>query len=398
MRTVQPGRIKQLRLALGITQAAFADLAGRNSSTVSKWESGSQSPDSDAALRLCDVFGISDNWLFEAPLMVRETTPFFFRSQSSTTSSARDIAGARLEWLQDVVYKLQESLEFPTVNVPSLRETDCELISDQEIEQIASDCRQAWGLGFAPISNVLQVMENAGIVCARTSIGYLKLEGVSNWHKLDQRPYALLADDKADGIRSRFDAAHELGHIVLHRYVTQEQSKTRHLLLEAQANRFASAFLLPAEGFSRDVRWPTLDALLALKSSWKVSVAAMITRCQELAMINDSTATRLWCARAARGWAKGEPMDKDFAFERPKAVGRGVKMLVENKVLSRPQVRQLLGLPVRTLEGLCNLEEGYFASLDRPQVVELQLRQNIKPKRVAGGVTASILGFPARSL
>ncbi|MGP0013651.1 helix-turn-helix domain-containing protein [Pseudomonas sp.] len=396
MRSVQPGRIKQLRLSLGITQAAFADLIGRTSGTVSKWESGFQAPDSDAARRLCDVFDISENWLLEAPFTAERSTPFFFRSQSNTTNSARDIAGVRLEWLQEVVYKLQESLEFPPVNVPHLAEINCELISDQEIEQIASDCRQAWGLGFAPIPDVVQVMENVGIVCARTSLGYLKVEGVSNWHELDQRPYVLLVDDKANGIRSRFDAAHELGHIVLHRYVTQEHYKTRHALLEAQAHRFASAFLLPAERFSREVRWPTPDTLLELKPRWKVSVAAMITRCQELAMINDTTATRLWCARAARGWAKGEPMEADFEFERPKVVGRGVKMLVENKVLSRLQVRRLLGLPVGVLERLCHLEEGYFDSLDKPQVVELLLRQKARPKRATGGVSANILGFHGR--
>ena len=71
-------------------------------------------------------------------------------------------------------------------------------------------------------------------------------------------------------------------------------------------------------------------------------------------------------------------------------------MLVENKVLSRLQVWRLLGLPVGVLERLCHLEEGYFDALDKPQVVELLLRQKARPKRATGGVSANILGFHGR--
>src|SRR5450830_676277 len=182
-------RLKQLRLALGLTQAALADMVGGASASVSKWESGQKIPEAAAFQRLCDVFCVSDNWLREPQVESQENTPFFFRSQVSTGQMARDIAEVRLRWLQEISYKLQVSLEFTAVNVPHVTENNCDLISDQEIELAASECRRAWDLGNSPIPDVVQVLENAGIVCARTSLGYLKMDGVSNWYGLDQRPY-----------------------------------------------------------------------------------------------------------------------------------------------------------------------------------------------------------------
>ncbi len=391
----QSERLKQLRLTFGLTQTALAEMVGRASGNISKWEKGIQIPEADAFQRLCEVFGVSENWLLEEKVVANENTPFFFRSQVSATANAREIAEVRLEWLQDISYKLQESLEFVTVNVPHLEESNCLLISVEEIERMATECRKAWGLGIAPIPNVVQVLENAGIVCARTALGHLKMDGVSNWHELDQRPYVLLIADKANGIRNRFDAAHELGHIVLHRHISKEQYEANYDLLELQAHRFASAFLLPAESFLREIRWPTLDTLLALKPRWKVSVAAMVRRCSDLEIINDTTTTRLWKARSARGWVKGEPMDGDYDFESPLVIARGVKMLVENKVLSRSQVRQLLGLPVPVLESLCSLDKGYFTLPDQSQVIDMQLRKR-SARDTFFSERAEILGFPSK--
>ena len=56
------------------------------------------------------------------------------------------------------------------------------------------------------------------------------------------RPVVVLGADKGQSDRSPFDAAHELGHLVLHR---PEHAGTREV--ETQAHRFAAAFLMPAD-------------------------------------------------------------------------------------------------------------------------------------------------------
>ena len=88
-------------------------------------------------------------------------------------------------------------------------------------------------------------------------------------------------------------------------------------------------------------------------------------------------------------------MDGDFEFERPLLIAQGVKMLVENKVLSRSQVRQLLGLPLPILESLCSLDKGYFTLPDQSQVIDMQLRKR-SARDTFFNETAEILGFPSK--
>ncbi len=92
----------------------------------------------------------------------------------------------------------------------------------------------------------------------------------------------MLGSDKDSAARSRFDAAHELAHLILHNSVTK-LGPPLHKLLEEQANRFAGAFLLPVDGFTNDIgALLTLNSLWVLKRKWRVSIAAMIHRCAEI--------------------------------------------------------------------------------------------------------------------
>jgi hypothetical protein len=70
--------------------------------------------------------------------------------------------------------------------------------------------------------------------------------------------------------------AREPAHLAMHRQLNNFLRDER---LEAQADRFARAFLLPAESFAGEVWVPTIDALMTLKNDWCCPVAAMIARC-----------------------------------------------------------------------------------------------------------------------
>lgn len=392
----QSERLKQLRSASGLTQEGLADLVGCSPGNISKWERGSAFPTVSSFHRICDYFEVSERWLLEKPVKSSPKQPSFFRSQVTTPKISWDIAEARLDWLEEISYKLQESLELPKIRIPSYSGPDVRTISDEEIESLADQCRKEWRLGLGPIQNVIQTLENFGIVTTRCTLGYLKMDGVSRWSEVDDRPYVLIAGDKASPIRNRFDAAHELGHLVLHRSVSLEQSKIDYQLIENQAHRFASAFLMPSESFPLEVKWPTLDGILALKKRWKVSIAAMIKRCHDLNVIDDDAVLRLWKGRSARGWVKKEPMDDDFEFETPKLLSRCVKVLVENEILSKNQLKDLLGVPTPKLEELCGLEQGYFASSSQENVIEIRLRAAAprSKENIANNTAGVVIGFP----
>lgn len=85
-------------------------------------------------------------------------------------------------------------------------------------------------------------------------------------------------------------------------------------------------------------------------------------------------------ARSAPGWVQREPLDETLVSEEPKLLERSVKMLVENKILNKNTLRQVLGMPAGIIEELCNLPKGYFEQDDTSNVTELRLRSNAQQR------------------
>ncbi len=114
----------------------------------------------------------------------------------------------------------------------------------------------------------------------------------------------VLATDKNDRARSRFDGAHELGHLVMHGEHVWGLKQ-----VESQAHAFAAAFLMP----DRDIRhelpsyadWPTL---FDLKRRWQVSLAALLLRAKNLGRMTDASYLTAVKALSARGWRRQEPI------------------------------------------------------------------------------------------
>ena len=366
----QPERLKQARQVVGMTKTALANKVSRSVGTVSKWESGQQSPEGIVLASLSTIFKLPTHW-FTTAVPQMSDKPCFFRTNTSATRAARQVADVRLQWLKELSFKFQQWMNWPELNLPEMQEMDLFKVTDEQIEELAESCRRLWGVGLGPVSNVVQAMEAAGIICARDSIGHVKMDGVSTWSDLDSRPYVLIVSDKANGIRNRFDAAHELGHLLLHKDVDRESYQANYALIEKQAHYFAACFLMPEKSFTRDIKRITLDDLLALKSRWKVSVSAMLMRCYALGLIDDDDRTRLYKSLSARGWRRKEPLDDVFQPEEPKLLGRAAQMIVDHGLYSKEELQDELVFDAQNLERLCGLAPGYFIGVSNLDNVEL---------------------------
>lgn len=364
----QGERLSQARVCRGLTQTVLGTMVGRSQETVSKWERGDQFPEPDALERLSECLAMPVAWFLSRPPVYGDHV-CFFRSNVSLTKEAQSRSHIRLQWLNEISVTLQRWVDWPAVNVPSLGKTDHMSISDAEIEDAAEMCRREWKLGRGPISDMVLVLENAGVVCMREEVGAIKMDGASRWFDTDGRPYVYLAADKANGVRSRFDAAHELGHLVVHRAVDGLEFLKRYSEIERQAHLFAGAFLLPAESFAAEVSRPSLDTFAALKPRWKVSIGAMIMRCVQLGIIDAEYATRLWKSYSARGWRRGEPDDDRIGFEPTRLLPRAIHLLLTDGGLDRPGLLAALGLNAGDCERLCGLPTGFFQ--EQPEVTYL---------------------------
>lgn len=356
----QSQRLVQARAARGLTQTALSAISGCSNASLSKWVRDEQLPELSALEKVASALGMPTAW-FLKPLPDYGNAGYFFRSSVALTKEARNIAKIRLEWAYELSQAIQEWVGWPALNLPtSLSRQEALSLTDEEIEALAVTCRHHWRLGLGPIDDVIRIFEGSGVLTIREQLGHIKMDGVSRWFEPEGRPYIFIAADKASAVRNRFDAAHEMGHLIMHRHLTPADNTRLYHELERQAHLFASAFLMPADSISVELACPTLDTLLVLKRRWKTSIAAMIMRAKSLNLLDDAYTTRLWKNYSARGWKRSEPLDDELKPELPRLLPRGIKLLLEEGGFSKEQLLNTIGLSAPDVETLCQLPEGYL--------------------------------------
>ncbi len=355
----QKERLSQVLVARRLTQTQLASMVGVSPATISKWRSGTQAPERDTLNRLASVVNVMPEWFTRR--ITAGISPPLFRSNASAHAAARAMLEARLEWGQDIAMALMEFVDYPNLNLPARNFTDPEEITDEDIEMAACDCRDAWRLGRVAVQDLALAVESAGIILIREETGAAQIEGLSAWSTVLDRPLILLSADKNNGYRSRFDLAHEIGHLVLHRHVQRTTDSARHKLMEKQAHHFAGAFLLPVETFVSEVRLPvSLDDLLFLKHRWGVSIAAIIMRLHALGLLNEEDKLTLFKRRSARWGAKPEPGFSDREPEQPRLLRRTIDLLVDENIMPLAAIPKYIGLAEIDIEMLAGLPEKYF--------------------------------------
>ncbi|WP_159196936.1 ImmA/IrrE family metallo-endopeptidase, partial [Klebsiella pneumoniae] len=143
--------------------------------------------------------------------------------------------------------------------IESLSRTEALLLTHHQIEEIASKLREHWGVGISPIQDLTKRIEKSGVIVTRFEIGYDDMDGSSAW--INDRPFIFIAADKDNYFRSRFDISHELGHLIMHKNLTQEDKKVRFDLLEEQAHYFASCLLFPPNAFIAEANKISIESL-----------------------------------------------------------------------------------------------------------------------------------------
>lgn len=369
-------RLKEAREARGLTAISLSEIVGVSRQAISQYENDQQTPRPEVMEKIEHSLNLPTDFFSRPVTEQPKTSKIFYRSMSTATKTARVRVGRRYEWLQNIVAYVDRFVTLPSVRFPNFDvPQDPTQLSQEDIEDLASKTRKFWGMGEGPISNVAWLLENNGSVVTRGMMGADKLDAFSEWYERSKEyntPFIFLGADKNSGARSRFDAAHELGHLVLHRNIHKKYIKRQSTfkLIEDQAHRFGSAFLLPPTTFANDVSAPNLDTFRALKLKWKVSAAAMIYRSAELQLIDKEHAQRLWRSRARRGWIQREPLDDQLPVEKPRLLYRVFRLLIDEGVQSRAEIKAALPYSTSDIEELAGLPPGFLE--ERPAPISLK--------------------------
>jgi Zn-dependent peptidase ImmA (M78 family)/DNA-binding XRE family transcriptional regulator len=352
-------RLREAREARGLTAISLASIVGTSRAAISQYEQGVQSPRPEVMEKICKTLRMPDSFFVAA--REKYDGAIYWRSLASTQKLARQAAEVRLDWFQDIVNYSKEFVEYPDTRIPSIDLPGDPLkLTDDDIEKIAMQVRKYWELGEDPIPNAVAVLENNGVFISRDDLFVPEIDGLSRWSP-GESPCCLIASGKQSAVRSRMDIFHELGHLILHRYMDQRMilSPLIHKIIEKQAFVFAGAFAMPQESFAADVYSLSLDSFVGLKMRWKVAIGAMIMRCSQLGMTTEDKIEKLWIAKTARGWRTKEPLDDVIPIEQPELVSGAIKIMLQSERadrvvsalrLSASDVEDLAGLAPSTLE------------------------------------------------
>jgi Zn-dependent peptidase ImmA (M78 family)/transcriptional regulator with XRE-family HTH domain len=372
-----PERLKEARTIRGYSVVDFADKIGVKRQSIYQYELGEIIPKSEILGKIIDELNFPISYFTRDfdDYEDKDRTTIFFRSLKSSDKTRRDAAKVRAKWVERAFTFLQNSINYPKINIPKLDYIiPYEAVDIERIEEITQTLRDHWGVGNGPIQNIVALLEKNGFFVSRFEIGENKTDGFSYWIK--NRPYIFLASDKNCAVRSRFDAAHELGHLILHFGIDMESLQDSKILdrIEKEANTFASAFLLPRNTFGSEIMSSSIDSFVTLKKRWRVSIAAMIYRCESLCIFSDNQIIYLNKQISIRKWRKSEPFDNEMPLEMPSLLKQSINLLIKSKIRNAIDFINYLCVNASELEDVYCLEKGSLSNeLNHAPVIQLRL-------------------------
>lgn len=367
-----PERLKEVREIRGLNQSELARAMGVSRETISQYERGQSSPSGDKLMLLLMELRTPLSYLTTKRLPYEpRTKPITFRKRASAFRKSCKQAARQEEWAAIVYQYLSDQVEFPETNLYKFKGSQD--LNDSRIEDIARATRKHWGLGEGPISNTVQLFENNGL-CVFMSNFDEELDAFSTWR--GARPVIFLSSRKQSKVRSRFDAAHELGHLVLHSNISESdlEDKATFNAIEKQAHSFAGAFLFPLEPFYHEFISLDLNHLISLKRRWDMSIQAIVMRAAHLEMITEGRKKTCFRRLSALGMRRKEPFD-DEDIEVPQLLSQAFEILISTNTQSPSSILETLRMNVTDLVDIAHINAEIFKTDIKGKIIRLSERR-----------------------
>lgn len=297
MSEINPKQITFARVRRRLTKAQLAKELDVTSRSLQNYETGASAPDPDTLAKIAKLLNFPLQFFFlDEDMPEIKEHAVSFRKLSKMTEAMKGCsfaAGA-------IAFKVNEWIEARF----SLPKADLPDLSDLEPEEAAATLRRMWGLGNAPIPNMIHLLESKGIRIFSLAEEAREVDAFCTWY--EGKPFVFLNTTKS-AERSRFDSAHELGHLVRDLY-TMQHGQAHGPEMERQADAFAAAFLMPRESvFANQPPSYTVKYLMKLKHYWGVSLAALAYRFNSLGLVSEWNYRSLCIDIAKSGYRTNEP-------------------------------------------------------------------------------------------
>ncbi|WFF01559.1 ImmA/IrrE family metallo-endopeptidase [Micromonospora sp. WMMD964] len=290
-----PSRLSLARKRRGMSAAELARRIDKSTQSVSNYECGRQKPSEETLARIAAELEFPLAFFSRPPVEHVTEGQVSFRARTKLLAGPRDAALATATLAFELNNLIDARFRLPTANVPTLER--------HRPEEAAEFVRAKWGIGeLSPAPNMVHLLEANGVRVFSLAPEHSDVDAFSFWR--EGIPFVVLNTMKS-GERGRFDAAHELGHLVLHGH---NGCATWPKDSEREANHFASAFLMPRISVrSRIPNNPTTDQVLRAKQYWRVAALALAYRANDIGMFSEWNYRRCLIELGKLGYRVGEP-------------------------------------------------------------------------------------------
>ena len=342
-------RLRSARAAAGLSLRALATEMEHKVSAqaIGKYERDQDMPRSGVLMALSKALEVEVDYLLGEDDLQLERVEFRKSPTASRKAEAR-IEAQTLAFVERYLL-IEEMLNLSTIEWKRPRGKAFRISSPEEAEVAARALRERWELGTDPIPKLAELLEEHGIKVI--SLRSADIDGLAAEVRREGHPSipVIMVNAEAWAERKRFTLAHELGHKIL--------NLAEGCNPETAANRFAGAFLVPADVLRQEIGAQRMDIstgeLVALKARYGVSLQALTYRCKDLGIIRPATYRRLFDHFDEEGWRRPpfkEPFFIPAEREAPKRFRRLCFRAMSEGLIGEGRAAELLGTTVHALE------------------------------------------------
>jgi Zn-dependent peptidase ImmA (M78 family)/DNA-binding XRE family transcriptional regulator len=331
-----PKRLSLARKRRRLTSKGFAELIGMSPVTVTRLEKANNEPEPETVAAIARALKFPIEFFYGGDVDELTKDAASFRSLTTMTAKERESALAAGQ----LAYLLSDYVA-ARFNLPESELLD--LSYERDPAAAARTLRKAWGLGEQPIGSMIKTLESKGVRVFSLAENTKNVDAFSCWR--NSIPYVFLNTFKSTE-HSRFDAAHELAHLTLHKHGGPHQGRDA----ETEANQFASAFLMPINDVTARIHYvKSLSQIVTFKKRWGVSVSALAYRLHKLGILSDWQ-YRTFCIQInEHGYRTNEP---NGLLREESVVWRKVLTELWSDRISKNQIASELHLPPDEIENL----------------------------------------------
>lgn len=366
-----PSRITEAREARAFSMGDLADSIGVTRQSISKFERGIINPSIQSLQAIANVLQLPLDFFYKKNSgTIARASSLFFRSKANISKKIKIACKYQIKWADEIKNQLESYVDFIEQDIPFI-DKNYETLLDEDIEELALQIREKWGIGPSPIKDLVGLLENKGIIFAQISSRktnlYKGIDAFSSWK--NGTPYILYNTVKESAVRIRFSICHELGHLIMHNSISEEDALKKSIIdyADAQADRFAAAFLLPSTLFPNDIHGSALSMLEPVKRKWGASFSTIIKRCETLNLLTENQIGYLGRQMTMKKYWREEPLDDILTVEGPGILRSAIMMLIEEGFITKEHFAMLSALSSDDLRILCALPENFFFEYDNRQ-------------------------------